>query len=564
MAGTLLIIGLTIFLLGTVMLALDAQERGRSSLMFALPLAGASYIHHFWSDVWLAALLRVLGISVLLAALAVALAQDPAALRQPSRLFTGEPVQTTLVGSKRADVNTFANSQEAVLLAIRSDDNPHLTGSLLGEEFVYSEARLIDGVLSVQQGSGFFPEREVRILLNLDAESVTRERRTLYVKPSDRYPPEVQISWHNPQTGQLETRILRAGYQMELQVTRRDDSSIAGFLQVILPDPDRSYLSGEFVARSNHLRYHDNRVDLSYDHPDTLEYVARQYLETQFPEKTVKMMRFYATRLLPSEQAGTTRARVALVNGRVEERRLRLDRSEIGWAVTPGSMETEVVETASSGEIRLVVPGRDSQRQQAPMVVPAPVTLPFAELAQLFGQQVVLHQPDGRYRTGVLRSMRRGRLMLESVVAGGTVEFSYAEDEISHFILASGQRVTLGVPEPGAAESIVVEPVQQATATTAAVGGDSEQAASDSADETGASSAAEAAQTEPAATGAEALDYSRWVGKVVSITGVDTRVRVGTVADVSAGRLTLNVRAGASILEYSYQEDDIVSIVEVK
>lgn len=558
MAGTLLIIGLTVFLLGTVMLALDAQDRGRSSLMFALPLAGASYIHHFWSDIWPAVLLRVLGISLLLVSLAVALAQQPRALNQPGWLFSTAAPQTTLVGSKRADMNTFANSQEAVLLAIRSDDNPQLTGRLLGKPFSYTNARLIDGVLLMQQGDGFFPEREVRILLNLDAESITDQRRTLYVEPSDPYPPEVQISWYNQRSDQLDTRILRTGYQMELQITRRDESSLAGFLQVILPDPDRSYLSGEFVARTNHLRYVNGRIDLSYDHPDTLEHVARQYLESQFPEKSIRAMQFYGTRLLSSEQAGATRAQIALVNGRIEERRLRLDRSDIGWAVTPGSMESEVIQEASNGELRLVVPGRNRQRTSVPVVVPPPITLPFAELGQLVGQQVVLHQPDGRYRSGTVRNIRRERLMLESQVPGGTVEFSYAGNEISHFILASGQRVTVGVPPAEEAVELVVEPLTDAGAS--ATESDGAEAAAPVADDS--SSAQDKLQAE-AESAVSQEDYAAWVGKAVVITGTDTRVRSGIVSDYSDGQLTLDVRAGASLLQYFYKPDDIANIVEV-
>src|SRR5690554_1033412 len=123
MVSTLLIIGLTLFLMGTVMLAMDAQHRSRSSLMFALPLAGSSYIRQFWADVWFAAVLRITGIALLVVAVAVLVARDPLLLEQPRRLFaTGSASE--MLGSKQAELNTFANSQEAVLLAIRADANP--------------------------------------------------------------------------------------------------------------------------------------------------------------------------------------------------------------------------------------------------------------------------------------------------------------------------------------------------------------------------------------------------------------------------------------------------------
>jgi hypothetical protein len=546
MASTLLIIGLTLFLMGTVMLAMDAQQRGRSSLMFALPFAGSAYIHHYWSDVWLPALLRVLGISLLIVAAAVVVARDPLVLEQPRRLF-GVPASTEIVGSKRVEMNTFANSQEAVLLAIRSDSNPLLSGRLRGRDFVYDEARLVRGVLSVQQGEGFVPETELRLLLNLDAEEITRERRTLFVRPADESPPELQISWRDNQ-GQLHTDIIRRGYQMELQITRRDRTSLVGFLQIILPDPGRSYVSGEFIARTNFLRYNQDRVDLTFDHPDTLEYVGRQYLETQFPENTVRSMRFRDTRLLFSESGGVSVAEVELVNGRLEERELTFDRADIGWAVKPGGMQTRVLREAGEPGLRLVMPGTQTSRQPVQAVVPPPVTLTFEELDTLTGQQATVHQRDGRSREGIVRGLRRNRLMIESIVGGGTVEFSFAEQELSHLVLQSGQRVMLAGYTPPAAvtESLPMEEAQVAPVTETLP----EQVIAP----------VPAAEAEPSPV----ADYSALRGREVTITSRDTRVRTGVLTEVTPRQLTLSVRAGAGTLEYFYAPGDIVSLVEAR
>ncbi|MFN3714332.1 MAG: hypothetical protein ACK4SX_11805 [Alcanivoracaceae bacterium] len=544
MASTVLIIGLTLFLMGTVMLAMDAQQRGRSSLIFALPFAGAGYIHHYWSDVWLPALIRVVGISLIIVAGAVAVARDPMVLEQPRRLF-GVPATVEIVGSKRVEMNTFANSQAAVLLAIRSDSNPLLTGRLRGRDFVYDEARLVRGVLSVQQGEGFVPEVEVRLLLDLNADDITRERRTLFVRPADDTAPELQISWRDD-VGQLRTEIIRRGYQMELQIARRDRSNLVGFLQIILPDPDRSYLSGEFIARTNFLRYSQDRVDLTFDHPDTLEYVGRQYLETQFPENTVRSMQFRDTRLLFSESGGVSAAEVELVNGRVEERVLRFDRTDIGWSVKPGGMQTRVLREAEAPGLRLVVPSGQTSRQPPAVVVPPPVTMTFDQLDTLSGQQAVIHQRDGRNREGILRGLRRSRLIIESIVGGGTVEFSFAEAELSHLVLQSGQRVLLAGYTPSA--TIVEEVAVEAVAPTPAPAAD----------------VADAAPPPVEAVGSDVEAYAALRGREVTITSRDTRVRTGVLTDVTPRQLTLSVRAGAGTLEYFYAPSDVVSLVEVR
>ena len=540
MASTLLIIGLTLFLMGTVMLAMDAQHRGRSSLMFALPFAGAGYIHHYWSDVWLPALLRVVGITLVVISAAVTIARDPQVLERPGRVF-GVAGGADMVGSKRTEINTFANSEAAVLLAIRSNANPRLTGRLRGVDFNYSQGRLVNGVLSVQQGEGFIPEMEVRILLGLDAASITGERMTLFVRPSDEVAPELQITWRGEADGVPHTDIIRRGYQMELQLTRRDAQTLYGFLQVILPDPERSYLSGELTVRTNYLRYVNDRVDLTYDHPDTLEYVGRQYLETQFPEKTVQNMQFSNTRLLLSESGGVSTATVVLVNGQIEERHLQFDRADIGWAVKPGTMQTVILQQAGNSNLRLVQPGSAPSRAPTPVDVPPPVTLPFAALETLNGQQATVLQRDGRSREGIVRGIRRNRLMIESMVSGGVAEFSFAEAELQHLVLASGQQVFIAggaiaadtpLPAP------VTEPAPVVTAPEASPA--------------------------PAPATSNSSAYTALLGRQVTITSRDTRTRTGILTDVNERQLTLSVRVGAGNLEYFYAPADIVSLQEVK
>ncbi|MDF1629319.1 MAG: hypothetical protein P1U78_05910 [Alcanivoracaceae bacterium] len=541
MVSALLIVGLTLFLMGTVMLGMDAQHRGRSSLMFALPFAGSGYIRHFWSDVWLAALLRVSGATLVVISAAVAVARDPLVLEQPRRLF-GVSAPAELVGSKRAEINTFANSQEAVLLAIRSDANPMLSGRLRGQPFLYSHAKLVGGVLSAQQGEGFIPDIEVRILLNLDPSTVTQERQTFYVRPADESAPELQITWRAEDGGTPHTEIIRGGYQMELQLSRRDAHTLTGFMQVILPDPDRSYLSGELAVRTNNLRFIRDRVDLTYDHPDTLEYVGRQYLETQFPEKTVSSIQFSDTRLLMSESGGVSVATVTLVNGRIEQRVLKFDRADIGWAVRPGKMETRVLAEGGNQQLRLVVPGATTQRGQVAAEVPPPVTLEFASLDTLTGQQGVIHQADGRTREGILRGLRRNRLFIESNVAGGTAEFSFAEQELKYIVLASGQQVLL------AGVKLLQDSLPEAQST-----GQEETVAEEP----------QEPEAPPETAAETAPEYTAMVGREVTITSRDTRTRTGILTAVTERQLTLSVRVGAGSLEYFYSPADIVSLTEV-
>jgi hypothetical protein len=313
-------------------------------------------------------------------------------------------------------------------------------------------------------------------------------------------------------------------------------------MQVILPDPDRSYLSGELAVRTNNLRFIKDRVDLTYDHPDTLEYVGRQYLETQFPEKTVSSIRFSDTRLLMSESGGISVATITLVNGRVEQRELKFDRADIGWAVRPGKMESRVLVEGGNQQLRLVVPGSAPQRGQVVAEVPPPVTLEFASLDTLNGQQGVIHQADGRTREGILRGLRRNRLFIESNVAGGTAEFSFAEQELKYIVLASGQQVLLAsveLAQDGLPEAPPAEPE----------GPPAEQP--------------QELDEQPEVVVEAAPEYTALVGREVTITSRDTRTRTGILTAVTERQLTLSVRVGAGSLEYFYSPADIVSLTEV-
>src|SRR5690606_24646107 len=133
-----------------------------------------------------------LGVALLLLGAGLMVARDPLLLSQPGRLF-GAATAPVMAGSQRAELNTYVGSEEAILLAIRNDANPHLTGRVNNRDFRYDRVELVDGVLSVQQGEGFIPELEVRILLPENPLPL-RERRTFYVRPGDEQAPEVHLS----------------------------------------------------------------------------------------------------------------------------------------------------------------------------------------------------------------------------------------------------------------------------------------------------------------------------------------------------------------------------------
>lgn len=539
-----LIAGLTLVLLGTLALMRDIAGRGRSPLWFLLPLVGLRYVQEHFTEVWWAALMRVLGVALVLIGLGLALVRDPLLLQSPQRLFSGEHTVPVLAGSQRADLNTFVSSEDAIRIAIRNDGNPRLSGNLNGQPFVYDRVELVNGVLTAQQGEGFISDLSVRIMLHEDPLPIT-QRRTLLVRPDDPAPPEIHVSWRAPGSDLPETRIIRSGYRMELQLAPLDTHRLTGFLQLILPDTRRSFLSGDFTAHTNRLRYVDGRVDVTFDHVDTLNYLVREHLQGQFPEGTIREIRILETRMLRRESAATSRARIVLLNGRIEERTLQLTRAEVGWSVRPGRGEVTVIEEGEQGGLRRV----DSTPRPAPTESagpPPPITQPFQALDQYQGRQVRMTRTDGSRQTGIIRGMSRERLLLETTVGSGTLSYAVGADEVRMLELSDGQRIYIEGHGPAAA--------------TASDAGVADQMTDERVDLAAEPDAAEESVADDAEV---ALPFSDFIGRQVRVQGRDGRQRTGVVTDVSASQLTLEVPVGSGTLEYYYRHEEIADLEQV-
>lgn len=557
MAGTLLIIGLTLFFLGSLALAREASARGHSWVLLLVPFASARYVQNNWSDVWLAAMTRVLGVAMVLVAAGIAIARDPLVLEEPGRLF-GVQARPEVAGSKLADMNSFVNSAEAIQIAIRNDENENLSGRIHGQDFLYDRVEVIDGILTARQGSGFLPDLELRILLDRDFTGL-ESREKIYVQPGESEPPVVHLSWKD-QEGKLQTEIVRSGYQMELQLAPLTDHQLSGFLQIILPDARQSFLSGEFVAYTNRLRYMGDRVDLTYNHEDTLKYVAEQYLHTQYPEGAIKQVIFSNTRMRLSRDEGSTSATVTLASGRIERRDIPLERSDIGWAVRPSGVEITVVREGGEMIGALTEPeadkpddGADEEPTEQPV---EERQVEFSALADYLGLAVVTQRTDGKRQEGVLREVDDKRVVVEASLGGGTVRYQVKREELTR-VEVPARHLVLLVEKPAAEvgagmPETAPEPSPEAPAETATAPAAGTEASPGPARE-------EEAPPEEAA--AAAPGPAELVGRTVRVTDNTGRTRTGLLKSVAEdGRVTLTVRMGAGSVDYYYRPGEIRSV----
>lgn len=542
MAGTLLIVGITLFVVGTLMLVQDASARGRNAMMVVLPFTGIAYARHHWSDVRVGAIVRVIGGSCIVFGLAALLGQNPQWLQFRYR----DNGNAVLKGTIERRMTPMIDAGVVVRLGLTSKQGKDLSGRLSGEPFSYDRAQLIGGVLSLQQGESFIAPREVRILVGIEARTIT-QRVDVFVSPDDPQPPEIHVSVVPDGAVLPETRIYRGGYSMELQLAPLDTNQYKGYIQLILPGPEPDYLVGDFIALSNNLIYRNGRVDLTHDHPDTLEYVAQQYVLAQFPPSLISRLEFRDTDMRLSRNAGTTTVRIYLKNGRVEDKFLELERADIGWALRPGGVNTQVI---VKGGDTVVEATEDATAKAAG---PATRDVTFDALQQLVGQRITLAMKNGDTRVAKVLGMRRDLLQLEREVGSGMVQFTVSEKEIASVRLASGERWVLvaapqvvdgGATDAAAEAPPVAEPAPAAPSAPAP--------------------ATTTTTTKKESTGATAgaTGYAALQGKTVVVTTRDGKSRTGVLLSVTDRELKLGVRLGSGVLEYFYAPSDIASIKE--
>ena len=511
----------------------EAASRGQSALFFLIPFASLGQVQRHWEEYRWWALARVAALLATAVGLALLFLTQGSLIPGIADLPGTPQSGQVLRGDQRAQSTAFVSSEEAAMLSVKGEGKP-LSGRLHGRDFHYQRVALIDGVLTISQGGDFLPDLEVRILIGWDADSIT-ERRTLLINPSDNNGPVVHLSWKPKDKDYPETRIFKQGYKLQLTLAPLDKEQLTGSLVLIMPDSYKSYLVGDFTAYTNHLRYRNGKVDLHYDHEDTLAHVGRQYLQTQFPEGAIDSIHIEHVEMHRSEGTGKVLARVSLVNGAIEERSLGLEKISVGWSVVPGSMTVSQLQAARPGGVQLVQPGQ--QKARVEVVTPEPITVSFPELVAYQGQQVTLSLlPQGSLQ-GVVERVGTDRLWLQTAVGSGSVERTVEARNLKSLLLPNGQTVTL------------TQSGEQPGETTPAT----------SPSPAPASQPAQPVEDEDAVSRAELPELQTLVGKKVEVTA-NGNTRRGVLKDVQGDHLTLSVPMGAGNMEYFYDLDSITHL----
>lgn len=530
MAEWLVVAGISLLIMATVGLVRRAASRGQSVLLFLLPLAGMQQVQENWQAYGWLALLRVLGFATALAALGLIYARQPALLEIPGQV---------LRGAKTTSTTSFVGSRRAALLMVQGEGQPlsgRVHGHMLG---VPLRVSLTHGVLRFDMGKGFLPDLSVSILLGWNGDKI-QARRSLLVSPADRSGPDVELSWRPPGHPYPETRIFHDGYRLQLALAPLEEHQLTGAIQLVMPDTLNSYLVGDFTVQTNNLRFLPNgKVNLDYDDPDTLAYVAEQYLQTQYPDGAIDHVTIENVTLHRSAGEGSVQARVTLNDGTVQRRVMVLRKDPaVGWAVAPDDGKAERLGSGNGGQGGPVASGG-----QVPGTAPKTRHLPhFDDLNRYADRTVTLVRDDGNRDHGRLERVSGGTLWLSLSVDNGTAEIQRAADDLKRVVLDDGTVITWGPLTPSAA----APPAGQADGDANTAG-------------TGANPGAVAAPTGHGHA-TNGSPYATLTGRRVVVRLHNGETHRGVLLRVSDAQVTLMVSLGGGSMEYSCKRSDIASI----
>lgn len=133
-------------------------------------------------------------------------------------------------------------------------------GQLYGRAFNPSVGTLADGVLTLREGSDPFARQQLIIRLGSFQPGALR----LDVLPEDANPSaEIEISWARPEQELPETRIIRSGYTLHLNLQPVQPNKLAGDFHLVLPLHLRTSISGNIELLMDELQAHEEQVNPS-------------------------------------------------------------------------------------------------------------------------------------------------------------------------------------------------------------------------------------------------------------------------------------------------------------
>jgi len=174
-----------------------------------------------------------------------------------------------------------------------------LNGRIQGNKFVFNEktdTAEFDtlGTLRIKRGSDFFGDFEIAIELN-ELPPLSKTDWVKTIRADSPNSPVIYISWYDNNNQQLRSRKYQGAYNLDLKLTHEEYNMYSGKIQLVLPDPEQSFLVGNLPVFNSRLRFHGEGIDKEYDTVETLEVIANNTLITAYKKYIQSILGFKDT-----------------------------------------------------------------------------------------------------------------------------------------------------------------------------------------------------------------------------------------------------------------------------
>lgn len=168
-------------------------------------------------------------------------------------------------------------------------------GIIHGKTFIVENGTFKEGVLTLRQGKDFFPDIAITLFLDPRQKQELPSGKTITVTPKSPQSPSVPtvlIKWKDGQEKMPNSsEWFRREYAMTLAFGAESGNKLPGKINISLPDSMHSYLAGTFTVDIEGFKFNNGQPDLTTDSFTTFEYVAKEYLEKNNPNQSVKSIK---------------------------------------------------------------------------------------------------------------------------------------------------------------------------------------------------------------------------------------------------------------------------------
>ena len=121
-------------------------------------------------------------------------------------------------------------------------------GMIHGEEFVAESAKIENGILTIRDGEGIFPNHAVTIFLFLKKGESAEGKSYDIVSTSGFGSPHVHMKWKPANSKIPKSDVFMKNYSMRLDFAKTQNGKLPGKIYLCMPDKMKSFVVGSFGA----------------------------------------------------------------------------------------------------------------------------------------------------------------------------------------------------------------------------------------------------------------------------------------------------------------------------